>query len=337
MKYSNFKLEDFLLDKQFIEWVSQQDREADRFWENWVKSNPHQLDNVLKAREIILSMEFDVPVPGPAEKQEVLGKILKGQNSERLYRINNKSNHGITWYKVAASLIFIISFGIFFLLQLNKTQVTGTEQAVKIIEKSNPAGRKSQIKLPDGSIVNLNAASNLSFSDPFVGENRIVNLKGEAFFEVMEDVTRPFIVRTPSIQVHVIGTSFNMNENSVALLSGKVAVSKLDDDEKTIALSPGQKATLDSRSNTIIKSNYDYLKEMGWKDGIIYFSDASFQEIKNTIERWYGVKIFSQYSFEWNYTGSFDNVSLDNLLERLAYLQNFRYEIKNKEVKLYQK
>jgi transmembrane sensor len=337
MKYTHYKLEDFLLDKQFIEWVSSPDQEANLFWENWIKSNPGQLENVQKAKEIILSTEFYMPVPEPREKQELLSKILKGYRSEYLYKLKKDHRRINIIYKIAASFILMISVGVIFLLQRDKAGVYITEQAFQIVEKSNPPGRKSQIKLPDGTMVRLNSASSVSFTDPFMGENRTVVLVGEAFFEVKEDAARPFIVKTNSIKASVLGTSFNINDNSVALLTGKVTVSKLDDEEKSMLLSPGQKAVLDNKKNTVIKSDYNYLREIGWKDGIIYFEDASFMEIKKTIEKWYGVEIFSHGSFDWTYTGSFDNVSLQSLMERLAYLENFSFEINKQVVKIYNK
>lgn len=339
MKYQNYKLEDFLLDENFIGWVLEPAEETNLFWENWIKSNPDQLENVLKAKELLLSTKFNVPVPNANDKQELLTKILKGHSSEHHYKISMEQRKFKSFLKIAASFIILTSIGLLFYLQFNDNRsiVAESELVPPTIIKSNPAGRKSQIQLPDGTMVHLNAESSLSFPDRFLGDKRTVELVGEAFFEVKEDSAHPFNVKTKYIQADVLGTSFNINENSVALLTGKVAVSKLDETDKNIVLSPGQKAVLDNVKNTIIKSSFNYQRDMGWKDGIIYFEDADFSEIKKRLEQWYGVEIVSQGNFDWTYTGFFENVSLERLLERLSYLENFLFEINEHKVKIYTK
>ena len=332
MKYNNFDLEDFLKDKHFISWVLQPTAESNRFWENWLKSNPEAVLKVRKAREIIQSASFKVPVKNLDAKQEVLEKIMKGYTSQHSYQINNYRNH--TYLKVAATLLILLIAGLVIWQSADLPETEDKAMMVPQIVKRSEAGQKINITLPDGSKVVLNALASVTYPKEFDQERRLITLSGEAFFEVKEDQNRPFIVVTDNLEARVLGTSFNINNNSVALLTGKLEVTNKDVQQEGIVLVPGQKVIHDNSKNSLYKTYYDYQREIAWKDGIIYFEDANYEEISDTLENWYGVTFILQdkHNYNWSYTGMFDNASLEEVLERISYLEGFDFKITEKTV-----
>lgn len=336
MKYNDYDLEDFLTDEYFITWVFQPGKESNQFWENWIKNNPKQKNKIQKAKEIILTTRFKHQEYKSEAKDEVLAKIMKGYTSNYHY-IQKKQKKETVW-KVAASLLVIMLIGIG-LWQYDFPQDTLVEQpSIETITKMTLAGQKLSVVLPDGSEVILNASSSIAYPGSFSENQREVELWGEAFFNVKEEANRPFIVQSDGFSTRVLGTSFNINENSVSLLTGKVEVLSQDKATQGIILTPGQKAVHDKAKNSFYKTSYNYQQDMGWKDGILYFKDADFNTIKNRLEKWYGVEIIEKDNLtrHWNYTGTFDNASLAEVLERIAYLEGFSFSIDNKKVKIYE-
>ena len=137
-----------------------------------------------------------------------------------------------SWLKVAA--IFMAVLGISFYLLKNQfissDELAGAVEP-ELIEKVAERGQKLTVKLPDGSMVKLNANSRISYLSNFGNDSRDLQLTGEAFFEVQRDESRPFKIFLGDLEVEVLGTSFNVNAYpdqhaaSVAVRTGKVAVS----------------------------------------------------------------------------------------------------------------
>lgn len=217
-------------------------------------------------------------------------------------------------------------------------------EGVAAIEKSNPNGRKSTFDLPDGTIVNLNSASRVRYVEDAVAGRRIVELEGEAFFEVAKDKNRPFTVVAGDISTTAIGTSFNVKfypnekEFKVVLLTGKVEVQKSHQRSKNkISLTPGFGVTYSEENPDLVKYNFDEDFELGWKNNILHFDEANIDVVVKELERWYGVsiKIVNKDKVKlWKYSSKFKNESLENVLKGIGYIQEFEYKIENKNVTL---
>lgn len=170
---------------------------------------------------------------------------------------------------------------------------------------TTPRGGQYQIVLPDGTRVWLNAASTLSFPTAFAGlKNRVVELKGEAYFEVAKDKSKPFIVKTTQQQVEVLGTHFNINayadeENTrTTLLEGSVKVAAMGVLSQSAVLKPNQQAIL--ADNTLTVAAVDPEMAIDWKTGNFSFNKESLPAIMRKISRWYDVEIV----YQDNYTGN---------------------------------
>jgi ferric-dicitrate binding protein FerR (iron transport regulator) len=162
---------------------------------------------------------------------------------------------------------------------------------------STPKGRQYQLTLPDGSKVWLNAASSIKYPTAFTGQERNVQISGEAYFEVAKNSSQPFRVTVDNgMKVAVLGTSFNINayqddNNSyTTLIDGAVRVTAAQSGNSTI-LKPAQQAVQANGSALTLNSNVDVEKVMAWKNGVFNFENASLEHVMKEIERWYDIDV----------------------------------------------
>ena len=159
-----------------------------------------------------------------------------------------------------------------------------------------PRQGEFQVVLADGSKVYLNSESEIRYPTFFAGGERRVYLKGEAFFEVTSDTSRPFIVNVGEMDVRVLGTRFNVNayvpERAIrtTLVSGKVRVSDRED-KAAVVLEPGQQAVW--KKNGLTMWEVDALAVSAWVDGKFYFEEGmTLEEITEQLQRWYDIDFF---------------------------------------------
>src|SRR5690606_5078196 len=158
-------------------------------------------------------------------------------------------------------------------------------------------GVKYTTVLPDGTQVKLNSSSSIKYPEQFSEDLREVFLKGEAFFEVKHDQQRPFIVHSGDLKIQVLGTSFNVRdygdetETRVALVTGKVRIDPQSDTSSSLVLEPAQMAVFNRENRSLQKKPFDFKTEIGWKEGVLIFSNTTLAEAFDKIERWYGVEI----------------------------------------------
>ncbi len=242
--------------------------------------------------------------------------------------------------KIAATILL---FGAVWYYATHISPDSKSELIVKTVQKHNPAGQKSKIYLPDGTEVWLNAESKITFPEQFLPNKREVILTGEAFFNVTKNPEQPFIVKTGKISTIVLGTSFNINafENEpnvkVSLKTGKVKVEFENNlGLKFLFLNPGEAMNYNKTNDDVRKEIFNNELSLAWKDGVIVFEDAEFDEIINTLSRWYGVnfKIENRKYDSWSYTGSFDNAILENVLHSISFTKEFTYKINQKNVNI---
>ncbi|HEX9512368.1 MAG TPA: FecR domain-containing protein [Puia sp.] len=154
---------------------------------------------------------------------------------------------------------------------------------------TTPRGGQYQLTLPDGTKVWLNAASSLIYPTAFSGDERTVQMTGEAYFEVTHDKKRPFKVKVGGQTIEDIGTQFNVNAyadepvQTTTLLEGAVRVGGH-------VLKPGEKASV-AVSGTIHVSKGDPEQAIAWKNGLFDFTDTDLQTVMRQLARWYNVDI----------------------------------------------
>lgn len=218
--------------------------------------------------------------------------------------------------------------------------------AAVYVSVSAAPGVKKKINLPDGSVITLNAGSQVSFRENFAADKREIVLRGEAFFEVAKDSLRPFIVHTGNISTQALGTSFNINYNlydtaiTVALATGVVRVDRQGEHEQrqVAQLVPGQQLAYSRVSQHHAVAPFDRKEVLGWQRGILYFKQANMDQIIRKLENWYGVDIKvdarGTHGGAWNYTGEYENETLDKVLEGIGFVKGFTYRQTGKKVRI---
>jgi transmembrane sensor len=176
------------------------------------------------------------------------------------------------------------------LIYENNTESMG---AVQTNTMNIPRGGEYQLLLPDGTKIWLNASTTISYPTRFIGNERRIKLKGEAYFEVAKDREHPFIVETATQTIQVLGTHFNVNtyntDRAVTTLEeGSVRVSSLRGVKQSQILKPGQQSI---NTNTLTIEPADLETILAWKNGLMRFKQASLQTVLDEISRWYDLDV----------------------------------------------
>ena len=195
-------------------------------------------------------------------------------------------------FRVAAVSAVVLLF----IFMYREYRVVDKEDAVEQFQTiSVPAGQRINITLPDGTTVWLNARTTIKYPLTFNKEKRQVSLDGEAYFEVVEDKHKPFVVQTSKGSLEVLGTEFNVEDYSdmenfeTMLFEGSVRVVPNDSSLRAVTLEPTYKASLDKDGLNIVQVD-DY-SVYRWREGLICFKDDPFSKIMNDFEKYYGLKI----------------------------------------------
>lgn len=187
-----------------------------------------------------------------------------------------------------------------------------------------PKGGQFSVTLSDGTKVWLNAGTTIKYPVKFAEKgNRMVQLSGEAYFEVSKDSSRPFVVKTERQSIEVLGTHFNINSYSeepksiTTLAEGSVRISPLSGSRSAFVLKPGESATTDAKHTQVGKADME--SAMAWRKGMIYFRDAPLTEIMRQVSRWYNIEIdYNGKVPDRSFTGGiYRNADLSELLKIL--------------------
>ncbi|RAV30535.1 FecR family protein [Sinomicrobium soli] len=203
-----------------------------------------------------------------------------------------------------------------------------------------PYGKKFELQLSDGTHVFLNSGSVLRYPVMFLRDSpRDVFLDGEAFFTVARDKKRPFTVVTDIMKTRVYGTRFNVNsyknENntSAVLVEGSIGIYRTGNgQDEPVLMVPGQRAVLQNDTISIAQVNLD--KYTGWTRGKLIFVDDRFEQISRELERHFNIRIDNRYTAlnHKQFTGTFENESLEQILEIFREHTPFRYTLEDNTI-----
>ncbi len=231
---------------------------------------------------------------------------------------------------IAAGLVLTIGLG----WSIWRTADYFAVPATAWIEKTTTAQTKEEVVLPDGTRVWLNAKSKLRYQEQFTTASREVFLEGEAFFEVVKDPQKPFIVHTRQSATEVLGTSFSIRAYSleptveVIVVTGKVAFSEAESPSgEKVNVLPNQKAVLHKAHHTITVSDNEDYNFLAWKTGKFKFQDTPLRKALPELEEYYQVAFSVSDSFLLNcrFTGSFEGAPLEDVLQVFAFGSDISY------------
>lgn len=214
------------------------------------------------------------------------------------------------WQKISAvAAVAILTIGCFTIFQKHDVQtitVTNTEMAVQVVT------------LPDSSTIFLPKGSSVSYPETFEKTERNITTTGNVFCEVIHNESKPFFVTNEELTIQVLGTSFQINtiENTnVVVETGKV---KVTIDNQSVIISKGER--VDYSNNTLIPSVNTDKNYLSWKTGKLRFQNAKLQQVFDDLNRHYNCNIIIENNsnlLNYNYTGAFDNVSLEETLQTI--------------------
>jgi ferric-dicitrate binding protein FerR (iron transport regulator) len=246
---------------------------------------------------------------------------------------------------------------------------------VQVSEVVTRNGSRTNLYLPDGTRVWLNAGSRITYNKDIGAAgnnpaNREVNLIGEAFFDVAHNPGQPFIIHTKRIDITVLGTSFNVKSypsdktTETILIHGSIEVAIRNKVNKKIILQPNEKLVVDNEDSTFLqrhvsnrpaillaqhppliiqKPTYEHMTgamvETSWVNERLIFQEETFGELAKQMERWYGVTItFSKPELQMlQFTGSFRQETIQQALHALTLTAAFNYTILGTQINIYEK
>lgn len=234
---------------------------------------------------------------------------------------------------IAASLVILIGVGWFTYRYV--TSVPAPKNAV-LKKVRTEAGQRLTITLSDGSSIILNGKSELEYPEKFDGQQRLVKLRGEGFFDIAHDEHKPFIVNTDSSVTQVLGTRFNLkayadDEQIVMTVErGKVRFGRYDQKDQVV-LTKGMQGIMDFHK--VVRRNQVLPEDaMDWTEDSFVIKNEPLANVAKRLERRYAVQvnIESQPLRSLTVTGTFKNAGLEDIMNSLAFSTGINYTIKNK-------
>ena len=251
----------------------------------WMKESDENAGELFRMEEIYQLGKFPFEEENLVVRAERrLGRRLEQENQKKQEVFKLRS---VLRYAAAIVGVIVLAAGLAYWFR---------NKAEELVVASAAHGQVREMLLPDGTKVWLNQSSVLKYPRAFEGKERHVYLDGEAYFEVARNHEKPFMVKSPAMDVRVLGTSFNIKcrpDNSFAettLIEGEVEV-KDKSDKGRITLLPGQKAVLNRVTGRMQVKQVDPKMEIVWHNDLIPFEKSSIFQIAAALERFYGVKI----------------------------------------------
>lgn len=367
-EYKYYKTDDFIHDEYFQEWVIGNNDKALKDWEDYYKKHPDQVKDIEEARVFLQSLIVTEPEVEPARLENTY-RILKEKyfSNARPLSMHMILRYvaGVVVVIGLAGLYFMLYHTPkheFAQVQDNRAKLILSDGTVKLLEDESfvqfqsenflvvgddtlmvdaknhtsdyqqliiPYGKRSRIQLSDGSIVYLNSGSKLKYPVSFSSDIREVFAEGEFFFEVVENKSKPFVVRLKNMDVTVTGTRFNVsaypeeNNASAVLLSGKVSVSKKGHlfKRESIDLNPGEGVFLDDQTNLFVKKEVEAENYYTWINGYYILTNVPLKDVIKKLVRYYNIPVNYSEDIEGiTFSGKLDFTSqLHTVLENLAF------------------
>lgn len=282
----------------------------------WMKESDENAGELFRMEEIYQLGKFPFEEENLVVRAERrLGRRLKRENQKKQEVFKLRS---VLRYAAAIVGVMVLAAGLAYWFR---------NKAEELVVASAAHGQVREMLLPDGTKVWLNQSSVLKYPRAFEGKERHVYLDGEAYFEVARNHEKPFMVKSPAMDVRVLGTSFNIKcrpDNSFAettLIEGEVEV-KDKSDKGRITLLPGQKAVLNRVTGRMQVKQVDPKMEIVWHNDLIPFEKSSIFQIAAALERFYGVKIILSPDVDSTNTYSGVLKKKDNIESVLNSLRN---------------
>lgn len=305
---------------QLDNWLSESEvnrKEADALKKTWQLSA-----NFSKNLAVNLDEEF-------AHLQNRIDEDEKGNVKEAIVKTMPMARKN-TWWKplsVAAAILLLAAAVFVF----NQNSV-----AVEMLAMETLDGEMKEVALADGSKVWLNENSTLIYPDAMNGEERRVKLKGEAFFDITKNPSKPFIIDTRDAEVKVLGTSFEVRaiddetKTEVVVKTGKVSLGKKNE-LKPLILTKNQKGVYNNQTKSYVRSDVKNLNSISWQSKTLDFNDVTLEKVLVDIENHFDiiVTLENQDLLDCKYASIFIDKDQDHILKTISSLFKMTFEKTN--------
>lgn len=313
MSKQNKQIEDYLLAKWFSGNTSKEELRSIEEWRGESEEN----ENFLRDSERVKSNLQQLSIMEGCDSETAIQKV------KTRIRKNESSKLRFTYYWQRIASIIVIPLLLYSIYQYTDLDLFNWNSQLSWNEVSTPSGVRHSVTMPDGSIILLNGNTSLRYPSDFDGNERIVELKGEAFFQVRGNKKKPFIVEAGKLAVQVVGTSFNVFSRpedtslETTLVEGRVNLLNVKTRKKITAMKPGQMAVYDSLTNQLVLSNVDMEKQLAWREGKFIFRNDPLKEVLRKLGYHFNMsfEIDKDVRSHYAYTGTFQYENLDQILE----------------------
>lgn len=295
--------------------------------EQWLSASPNNREQFERVCRLWGELSQDEQYALP-DKEAFFQQIKNSVRSQQPAKVHPLKKTKF-WLSIAAGFLFIISaaflFTIFLKNQTSPVAVISRQTQQQILRDT----------LSDGTLAIVNSHSTLVYPAQFNKSERNVQLNGEAWFNVTANAARPFVITAGPIRVKVIGTSFNVRNNSENIVvTVKTGVVRMISNTDSITLQAGKKGIYNIKTGKFLIENTFRPNEIGYATRIFNFENASLQEIAAQLEKAYNITIlFNNHKLKnCTMSSSFDNKTVEYIFEVLAMTLNIQYKIENKTV-----
>ncbi|TDQ79261.1 FecR family protein [Sphingobacterium yanglingense] len=219
-----------------------------------------------------------------------------------------------------------------------KSTTVASGESVNYNQIITPNGGMYSVVLPDGTKVRLNAGTHLRYPNRFIGDQRVVELTGEAYFDVKSNPSKPFIVKSIGQEVQVVGTRFNIQAYDgqakvrTTLAEGKINLKNISNG-MVRSLVPGEQGEVDGKS--LVVEPTDLTVAMAWLNNTFVFKGKPIREIMLELSRWYDVEVdLENLPDETFYATLPRTVRLSKVLSALEETSNLKFTIQGRRVKV---
>lgn len=366
-QYKNFRVEDFVWDPFFRQWVLAPTRENDLLWNDWLSENPRSAALVKEAQQVVLALGIREAELSDDEIQDVVGKttarLRVSKENANFSWAPDRRFYRTLWFQMAASVLIFIVAGLSvksYWSQMStayesdqvETEGAVAEKEGAMIEKVNTGDQHILVQLHDRSQITLAPGSKIRYAKAFTGIKREVFLTGEAFFDIAKDPDRPFLVYANELVTKVLGTSFRVKaypssqEVTVEVKTGRVSVFAKSDPElqykltrrelEGVILSPNQKIIFERQAIRMVKTLVEKPEIVLPKSQTPHFvfEDTPASEAFAAVAKAYGIDIMFDEALLSGcpLTAALDNQPLHEKLSIICKAVEAEYEVLDGQV-----
>jgi transmembrane sensor len=362
MPSGKISVEELVCEESFQQYCLGSNLQDQLLWQEWLAAYPDRAEDFESARKLVnlLSLnqgsrlqqlkDLRAGIKQREGLQRSLAEVLSAEMSNPIPVRSRKLYQYIGG--VAAAMLVVIS--IYFFQTGRKEPISRLLSPTTEIAQVISSGQKPRktVVLPDGTMITLAKGSSIEWRAKFNVERREIWLKGEAFFDVKHDASKPFTVHTEFDDVRVLGTTFNIKaypnakEMETFLIKGSVRVNSKQYEGYYVVLKPNQKLVSNKSADVVsdgnpaahfkVKSTAPGLSstELKWVKNRLDIEDQPLSEIVLKLRSWYGIDIIIEDESvkNYRYSGIFENETIVKTLEALQLSYPFAFKLEQDRI-----